>query len=35
MIGHIPRQFIVPVGAMAEMDASAGSFKLLEPVFQA
>ncbi len=34
MIGHIPRQFIVPVGAMAEMDASAGSFKLLEPVFQ-
>jgi muramoyltetrapeptide carboxypeptidase len=35
MIGHIPRQFIVPVGAAAEMDADAGSFRLLEPVFQA
>lgn len=34
MIGHIPRQFIIPVGALAEMDATAGNFKLLEPVFQ-
>lgn len=34
MIGHIPRQFIVPVGASAEMDADSGSFRLLEPVFQ-
>jgi muramoyltetrapeptide carboxypeptidase len=34
MIGHIPKQFIVPVGAMAEMDADAGTFRLLEPVFQ-
>lgn len=33
MIGHIPRQFIVPVGGMAEMDADTGSFRLLEPVF--
>lgn len=34
MIGHIPRQFIVPVGARVEMDAEAGSFRLLEQVFQ-
>lgn len=34
MIGHIPKQFIVPVGAMAEMDADTGTFRLLEPVFQ-
>ena len=34
MIGHIRQQFIVPVGARAEMDADAGSFRLLEPVFQ-
>lgn len=33
MIGHIPRQFIVPVGARAEMDADAGTFRLLDPVF--
>jgi len=35
MIGHIPRQFILPVGGRVEMDADAGSFRLLEPVFQA
>lgn len=35
MIGHIREQFIVPVGARVEMDADAGSFRLLEPVFQA
>ena len=34
MIGHIPRQFIVPVGGLVEMDADAGGFRLLEPVFQ-
>lgn len=35
MIGHIPRQFIVPVGGRVEMDADAGTFRLLEPVFDA
>ena len=35
MIGHIREQFIVPHGAMVEMDADAGSFRMLEPVFQA
>ena len=34
MIGHIREQFIVPVGGLVEMDADAGSFRLLEPVFQ-
>lgn len=34
MIGHIPRQFIVPVGGVAEMDADAGTFRLLEPVLR-
>ncbi|NLB15164.1 MAG: LD-carboxypeptidase [Gammaproteobacteria bacterium] len=34
MIGHIPRQFIVPVGGRVEMDADAGTFRLLEPVFE-
>ena len=33
-IGHIRQQFIVPVGGRAEMDADAGTFRLLEPVFQ-
>ena len=31
-IGHIDRQFIMPVGAMAEMDAERGTIRLLEPV---
>lgn len=35
MIGHIRQQFIVPVGGLAEMDADAGSFRLLEPVLRA
>jgi muramoyltetrapeptide carboxypeptidase len=34
MIGHIPKQFIIPVGANVEMDADAGSFKLIDKVFQ-
>lgn len=29
-IGHIDRQFIVPIGAMAEMDADKGTIRLLE-----
>src|SRR5690606_2418431 len=33
MIGHIRQQFIVPVGGKVEMDADAGTFRLLEPVF--
>jgi muramoyltetrapeptide carboxypeptidase len=33
MIGHIRRQFIVPVGGRVEMDADAGTFRMLEPVF--
>lgn len=32
MIGHIREQFIVPVGGKVEMDADAGSFRLLAPV---
>ena len=32
MIGHIREQFIVPVGGKVEMDADAGTFRLLEPV---
>lgn len=35
MIGHIRQQFIVPVGGQVEMDADAGTFRMLEPVFQA
>lgn len=34
MIGHIREQFIVPVGGKVEMDADAGSFRLLEPVLR-
>ena len=34
MIGHIREQFIVPVGGRVEMDADAGTFRLLESVFQ-
>lgn len=33
-IGHIREQFIVPVGGRVEMDADAGTFRLLAPVFQ-
>jgi len=35
MIGHLREQFIVPVGGKVELDADAGTFRLLEPVFQA
>jgi muramoyltetrapeptide carboxypeptidase len=35
MIGHIREQFIVPVGGLVELDADAGMFRLLEPVFRA
>ncbi len=33
-IGHIREQFIVPVGGQVEMDADAGTFRLLEPVLR-
>lgn len=32
MIGHIREQFIVPVGGKVEIDADAGTFRLLAPV---
>jgi muramoyltetrapeptide carboxypeptidase len=35
MIGHISKQFIIPVGAKVKMDASAGTFQLIDPIFQA
>ncbi len=35
MIGHIREQFIVPVGGRVELDADAGTLRLLEPVFRA
>ena len=34
MIGHIRQQFIVPIGGKVEMDADAGSFRMLDSVFQ-
>ena len=33
MIGHIREQFIVPVGGKVELDADAGSLRMLESVF--
>jgi muramoyltetrapeptide carboxypeptidase len=30
--GHITDQFTLPVGGMAEIDADAGTLRLLEPV---
>ena len=30
-IGHIDRQFIMPLGVQAEVDAESGSIRLLEP----
>ena len=33
MIGHIREQFIVPVGGRVELDADAGTLRMLEPVF--
>ena len=34
MIGHIRQQFIVPIGGEVEMDADAGTLRLLTPVFR-
>ncbi len=34
MIGHIPKQFIIPVGATVEMDATAGTIALTTPIFK-
>ena len=34
MIGHISKQFIIPVGAKVQMDADKGTISLLESVFQ-
>jgi muramoyltetrapeptide carboxypeptidase len=31
MIGHQERQFTVPIGVEAEMDAAAGTLRMLEP----
>ena len=31
MIGHLPEQFTLPIGGRAEMDAAAGTIRLLEP----
>ena len=31
MIGHIKKKSTVPVGQLAEMDASAGTIRLLSP----
>jgi muramoyltetrapeptide carboxypeptidase len=31
MIGHIENKFTVPVGVRAEIDATRGSIRLLEP----
>lgn len=33
VIGHLPKQFIVPVGAKVQMDAEEGTFTMLESVF--
>lgn len=35
MIGHIRQQFILPVGGLVELDADAGTLRMLEPVFRA
>lgn len=34
MVGHIREQFILPVGGRVELDADAGTLRMLEPVFQ-
>ncbi|MDO9553213.1 LD-carboxypeptidase [Rhodonellum sp.] len=34
MIGHLPKQFIIPVGAEVEMDADRGIFTLQKTIFQ-
>jgi muramoyltetrapeptide carboxypeptidase len=30
LIGHVPNQFSIPIGARAEIDASAGTIRILE-----
>lgn len=34
MIGHVAKQFIIPVGATVEMDATAGTIALTSPIFK-
>ncbi|AFL84862.1 putative MccF-like protein (microcin C7 resistance) [Belliella baltica DSM 15883] len=34
MIGHIPKQFIIPVGAKVKLDADACTLTMLEQIFQ-
>lgn len=34
MIGHVPKQFVVPHGAEVSMDASKGTFQLTQAIFQ-
>jgi muramoyltetrapeptide carboxypeptidase len=34
MIGHVAKQFIIPVGTRVKMDASTGTITLLEALFQ-
>ena len=34
MIGHVKQQFILPVGSRVELDADAGSIRMLQNVFQ-
>ena len=34
MIGHIPKQFIIPFGAKVKLDADTGTLTMLEPIFQ-
>ncbi|GAB2608743.1 S66 peptidase family protein [Belliella aquatica] len=34
MIGHIQKQFIIPVGARVKLDADAGTLTMLETIFQ-
>ena len=31
LIGHVANQFSIPVGIRAEMDAEAGTIRILEP----
>lgn len=35
MIGHVREQFILPVGGEVELDADAGTLRMLSPVFRA
>lgn len=35
MIGHVDKQFIVPIGAKVSMNADEGTFQLMEKIFQA